>query len=320
MKALLHFCTSAVLRARLAAQVPPWVELAFADDTDTTVLHRALQEAEVLLHVLSPATAELMAAAPRLRLVQKVGVGLNTINLDAAARRGIRVANMPGTNSRAVSEATLTLMLGVLRRLVPLDAATRAGRGWSLSAEATDDVGELGGRTVGLVGFGAVPRLLVPVLQAFGARVRFWSRSPVADAPVPQVDWDTLLHTSDIVSLHVPLAADTRHLIDADALARMPRGAILINTARGPLVDEAALCRALSDGRLRGAGIDVFEQEPTPAGNPLLALPQVVMTPHLAWLTAETIERSMAVFVENCTRLRDGRPLLHEIALTFAAR
>lgn len=320
MKAVLHFRTSAALRTRVAAQVPPWVELAFVDNADEAALRRALQEAEVLLHVLTPVTAEILAAAPRLRLVQKVGVGLNTIDLEAAAGRGIRVANMPGTNSRAVSEATLALMLAVLRRVVPLDAATRAGRGWSLPAEATDDVGELGGRTVGLVGFGAIPRLLVPVLQAFGAQVQFWARSPVADAPVPQVDWDTLLRTSDILSLHVPLAADTRHLIDENALARMPRGAILVNTARGPLVDEAALCRALSEGRLRGAGIDVFEEEPTPAGNPLLALPQVVLTPHLAWLTTETIGRSMAVIAENCARLRDGRPLLHEIDLTAAIR
>src|SRR5690606_35852265 len=174
--------------------------------------------------------------------------------------------------------------------------------------------------TVGLVGFGAVPRLLAPVLQALGARVQFWSRSRVADAPVPQVDWDTLLRTSDIVSLHVPLTADTRHLIDEDALARMPRGAILINTARGPLVDEVGLYSALREGRLRGAGIDVFEEEPTPASNPLLTLPQVVVTPHLAWLTAETIDRSMAVIVENCARLQNGQPLLHEIALRPSLR
>lgn len=313
MKVVLHFRSSAALQARIAAKMPSWIELVFADDGDPSGLPKVLKDTSVLLHVLSPVTAEIMAAAPSLQLIQKIGVGVNTIDLDDAARRGIRITNMPGTNSRAVAEATLTLMLCTLRRLVPLDSATRTGDGWSLPADATDDIGELYGRTVGLIGFGAVPRLLVKMLEGLGAQVQFWSRSPVKDAPVPQVDWDTLLQTSNIVSLHVPLTAETRHLIDEAALARMGKGAILINTARGPVVDEAAFYRALANGHLRGAGIDVFEQEPTPRSNPLFSLPQVVMTPHVAWLTSETIDRSLAIAVENCTRLRDGRTLLHEV-------
>lgn len=312
MKAVFHFRSSPALQARIGAQIPSWIELAFADDTEPGI-PSALENADVLFHVLSPVTAELMASAPNLRLIQKIGVGVNTIDLDEAARRGIHVANMPGTNSRAVAEATLTLMLCVLRQLIPLDAATRQGRGWSLPADATDAVGELYGRTVGLIGFGAVPKLLVDMLQGLGARVQFWSRSSVNEAPVPQVDWQSLLQTSDVISVHVPLAPETRHLIDEAAIAQMRKGAILINTSRGPVVDETALYRAVTSGHLRGAGIDVFEQEPTPQDNPLLNLPQVVMTPHIAWLTAETINRSVAVAVDNCERLRDGRPLLHEI-------
>lgn len=314
MKVVLHFQCSVRLQARIAAQMPPWIELVFADDTDPTGLAAKLKDAQVLLHVLSPVTAGIMAAAPSLQLIQKIGVGVNTIDLDEASRRGIRVANMPGTNSRAVAEATLTLMLSVLRRLVPLDTATRAGGGWSLPAEATDEVGELCGRTVGLIGFGAVPRLLVKMLTGLGANVQFWSRSPVHDATAPQVDWQSLLQTSDIVSLHVPLTAETRHLIDKAALARMQKGSILINTSRGPVVDEAALYQALSSGHLRGAGLDVFEEEPTPRDNPLLTLSQVVLTPHVAWLTSETVNRSLTIAIENCTRLRDGGPLLHEVS------
>lgn len=320
MKAVLHFRASDALRARVARAVPEWLSVRVVDDADTAGLHEALRDAQVLLHVLSPVRAEHFAAAPALQLVQKIGVGVNTIDLQAAAAHGVRVANMPGTNSRAVCEATLALMLAALRRLAPLHTATCAGQGWALPAQALDDVGELAGRTVGLVGFGAIPRLLTPILQAFGARVQFWSRAPVADAPVPQVDMPTLLATSDIVSLHLPLVPETRHLIDGAALAAMRRGAILVNTARGPLVDEAALAQALASGHLRGAGLDVFEVEPTPADNPLLALPQVVALPHVAWLTPETLDRSLAVIVDNCTRLREGRPLVHEIPLPPPAR
>jgi phosphoglycerate dehydrogenase-like enzyme len=313
MKAVLHFRASQALQRRVRQALPEWLQVSCVDESDHAGLAAALRDAQVLLHVLSPVRAAMLEQAPSLQLVQKIGVGLNTIDLEAAAARGIRVANMPGTNTRAVCEATVALMLAVLRRLVPLHAATAAGQGWSLPPESSDDVGELGGRTVGLVGFGAIPKLLVPILQAFGANVQFWSRSPVAGAPVPQVDLPTLLRTSDIVSLHIPLTADTRHFIDAAAIASMRPGAILVNTARGPLVDEQALVAALAAGRLRGAGLDVFAEEPTPASNPLLAMPQVVATPHVAWLTSETLDRSLAVIAENCTRLRDGRPLLHEV-------
>jgi phosphoglycerate dehydrogenase-like enzyme len=319
MKAVLHFRASPALRRRVEAAVPEWLEVRCVDEADEAGLAEALQDAEVLLHVLSPVSERHLAGAPALKLVQKIGVGLNTIDLQAAAARGIRVANMPGTNSRAVCEATVALMLAVLRRLTPLHAVTSAGRGWSLPTDAMDDVGELAGRTVGLVGFGSIPRLLVPILQAFGAEVQFWSRSEVPGAPVSQVDLQALVRTSDIVSLHLPLTPETRHIVNATALAAMRPGAILVNTARGPLVDEAALVRALASGRLRGAGLDVFEEEPTPASNPLLAMPQVVLTPHVAWLTSETLDRSLAVIVENCTRLRDGGPLLHEIKLARPA-
>lgn len=320
MKAVLQFRVSAALRSRVSAGAPSWLRIVCVDEMDELGLARELADAQVLLHVLEPVTARLLQMAPGLELVQKIGVGINTIDLSAAAQRGVRVANMPGTNSRAVCEATLALLLAVLRRIVPLDSATRRGEGWSLPPESTDDVGELAGRTVGLVGFGAVPRLLAPILQAFGARVQFCARKEVVGAPVAQVPWKVLLESSDVISLHVPLTEETRHLIDEAAFAAMRPGAVLINTARGQLVDESALCRALTMGKLRGAGLDVFDEEPTRPDSPLLGLRQVVVTPHRAWLTPETIDRSMAVVVENCARLREKRPLVNEIDLSaFAA-
>ena len=238
---------------------------------------------------------------------------MNTIDLDHARRRGIAVCNMPGTNSRAVAEATLMLMLMTLRRARVLDAATRAGDGWRLDPSLFDEVGEIGGRTVGLVGYGAVPRILAPVLSALGARVLYTATAPKPDAEAEWREFEDLLAASDIVSLHLPLGDGTEALMDAAALARMKPGAVFINTARGGLVDEEALANALQSGRLMAAGLDVFAAEPATVDSPLLALDNVVVQPHVAWLTQETLGRSLAVALENCRRLRDGDDLLHRV-------
>jgi len=270
-----------------------------------------MRDADILLHVLEPVTAEVIDTAPRLRLIQKIGVGVNTIDLDAARRRGIAVCNMPGTNTQAVAELTLLLMLATLRRLTQLDRVTRSGYGWKLEPELSDDLGELSGRTVGLVGFGAVARRLVPMLQAIGARVLYTSRQPAAASPIPFVSLLDLLPVVDVLSLHLPLTPETTGMIDAAAFAAMKRRSVLINTARGQLIDEAALLETLTSGHLRGAGLDVFSHEPLTPHDQLLELPNVIVTPHLAWLTAETLERSLTVIAENCHRLAAGEPLLH---------
>ena len=281
---------------------------------DRAGLAAVLPRVEVLWHVLEPVTAATIAAAPRLALVQKIGVGVNTIDLEAARARGIAVCNIPGTNTRAVAEHALALMLACLRRVPALDAAVRAGEGWRRPAEEMDRFGEIGGRTVGLVGYGALPRLLEPVLRAIGAEVVYWTRTPKPDAPAAWRPLGELLAGADIVSLHLPLVPETERLIDAGALARMRPGAVLVNTARGGLVDEAALVEALRDGRLGAAGLDVFAREPLPEGHPLTRLDNVVLAPHLAWLTPETLDRSLAVAVENVRRLAAGEPLLHRVA------
>ena len=310
MKAVLQYRASHGLRQGLAAL---GIDVAVVAESDKDALRREIGDAEILLHVLEPVTAAVIEAAPRLKLIQKIGIGVNTIDLDAARRRGIAVCNMPGTNTQAVAEMTLLLMLATLRRLSRLDPLTRAGEGWSLDPELADDLGELAGRVVGLVGFGSVARRLAPILQAIGAKVVYTSRCPAADALVPFLPLVELLPAADVVSLHLPLTEETEGIIDGGALAAMRRGSVLINTARGPLVDEAALLRALTSGHLRGAGLDVFCREPTGADDPLLRLPNVVATPHLAWLTAETLDRSLRVIAENCRLLSSGRPLLHRV-------
>jgi phosphoglycerate dehydrogenase-like enzyme len=313
MRAIFHYACSQSLSVKLKALAPTWLDVRSCPESDSTLLYRLLGDAQVLLHVLEPATAQVMDAAPKLRLIQKIGVGVNTIDLEHAKSRGIRVCNMPGTNSRAVAEATLMLMLTTLRRALRLDAAVRAGDGWRMDPALFDQVGEIGGRTVGLVGYGAVPAMLAPVLRALGARVLYTATKPKAEAVAEWRELPKLLAESDIVSLHLPLTADTERLIDEEALRSMKPGALLINTARGGLVDQNALLEALRHRRLLGAGLDVYDREPVPADCPLLELDNVVVQPHVAWLTQETLGRSLAVAMENCRRLRDGEELLHRV-------
>ncbi len=245
--------------------------------------------------------------------MHKIGVGVDAIDLAAASERGIAVCNMPGTNTQAVVELTLALMFACLRRIIAIDAETRQGRGWPIRADLVEDIGEINGKCVGLIGFGAVSRRLAPVLQALGARVVAHDpKVPTAD--VELLSCEDVLRQADVVSLHVPLTPETRNLLDARRIALMKPGAIVINTARGPLIDESALVDALRDGRLGAAGLDVFPDEPPAAASPIFSLANVVVTPHVAWLTMGTWRRSLDVVVENCRRLAAGEPLLHRVA------
>lgn len=299
MNVVFHFDGSEALRARVET-----LGVTLCPESDEDAFARLLPEMEVLWHVLKPVTADVIARAPKLRLIQKIGTGVNTIDIEAATRRGIAVCNLPGTNSRAVAEMTLLLMLACLRRLPELNASVRDAD-WRSAWTLQDRFAELGGRTVGLLGYGAVPKILHPMLEALGATVLFWSRS------ARNAELDTLIATSDIVSLHLPLSAETQGVLDPK---RMKRDAILINTARGGLIRQEHLVECLRSGHLAAAGLDVFAVEPVAVDNPLLDLPNVVCSPHVAWLTAETLERSLSVAFENVSRVRDGLPLIHRVA------
>jgi phosphoglycerate dehydrogenase-like enzyme len=299
MNVVFHFDGTEQLRSRLEP-----LGVVMCAESDAAGFQRLLPEVEILWHVLKPVTAEVIAAAPKLKLIQKIGSGVNTIDVEAARRRGIAVCNLPGTNSRAVAEMTLLLMLSCLRRLSELNTHVRNAT-WADAWKLQDQFGELGGRAVGLLGYGEVPRILAPMLAAMGARVSYWSRSQKS------ADFEAVVATSDIVSLHLPLDAQTGKILDP---RRMKRGAILVNTARGGLVDEAALIEALRDGHLAAAGLDVFANEPLDRNHPLIGMQNVVLSPHLAWLTQETLERSLGAALENVRRLREGRELLNRVA------
>lgn len=312
VRVLFHFDASPALRRHLAPRLDG-LDVRWCAEDDEERFAELLPDVDVLWHVLRPITAADFDRAPRLKLVQKLGSGVNTIDLARAHAGGVAVANMAGANAQAVAEATLTLMLAALRQVVPLDAATRDGRGWPIDTTLGERIGEIAGRTVGLIGWGAVARRLEAPLTALGAKVVFTSAAPRRS----DRRWrslDELLAEADIVSLHVPLTTGTARLLDAARIARMKPGAILINTARGGVVDESELLHALRSGRLAAAGIDVFDREPVTTENPLLRLENVVALPHVAWLTRETLERCVDIAAANCRRLIAGEPLLNLVS------
>jgi phosphoglycerate dehydrogenase-like enzyme len=202
-------------------------------------------------------------------------------------------------------------MLAALRRLPELDRATRKGRGWPSDPTLGETVRDIGGCTVGLVGYGNIAKTVEKIVEAMGAHVLHTSTRD--DGHPGWRSMPDLLAASDIVSLHLPLTDATAGMLDRAALARMKPHAVLVNTSRGAVVDEDALVDALRAGPLAAAGLDVFAVEPIPAGNPLLGLDNVVLTPHVTWYTADTMRRYLEHAVDNCLRLRDGRELANKV-------
>lgn len=271
----------------------------------------ALRDAEVLFVMATPVPAKLVAAAPHLRFIQKLGAGVDRIALDVCAERGIGVARLQAGNAIPVAEHTLLLMLAACRRLPLLDRQTRAGQWEKETARGVSR--QIHGMTVGLIGFGAIGRAVARLLTKFGAEVIYYDpqRAPAEVEQALQATLrplDQLLATSDLVSLHLPLNEETAGLIDAGRIAAMKRGAILVNCARGGLVDEAALHRALVEGHLFTAALDAFSQEP-PLGNPLLALDSTVVTPHTAGGTVDNFRSVAERAVANTLKFLAGEAL-----------
>jgi phosphoglycerate dehydrogenase-like enzyme len=310
LRVLAHFVPGPKVLEFLAPEAD-WLDIRWCPEDDDVAFYRELPDADVIWHVLRPLSGDDLLRATRLRLVHKFGAGVNTIDVDTAARRGIAVANMPGANAPSVAEGAVLLMLATLRCLPVLDRATREGRGWPSDPALGETVRDIGACTVGLVGYGSIAKHVAGIVAAMGATVLHTS---TRDDGLP--GWrplQELLAASDIVSLHLPLTDTTRGLVDRDALAHMKPGAVLINTSRGAIVSESALIDALRDGRLGGAGLDVFDVEPVPPDNPLLGLDNVVLTPHVTWYTVDTMRRYLVEAVANCRRLHDGEQLAHVV-------
>lgn len=288
------------------------LELVKADARDEAAQIERVADADCVIVGGVPLGARVIEAGQRLKLIQKLGVGVDKIDLAAAARCQVPVAITSGVNAGAVGEATLMLLLALERRLLAADAGVRAGR-WEKLAFA-NTIHDLAGRTVGIIGLGRTGKQVAKRLAAFDVRTLYYDivrpgSDVEAQLQVQFAPLDELLAQSDAITLHVPLTDATRRMIDERALARMRPGAKLVNTARGEVVDETALEAALRSGQLGGAGLDVFDGEPITAARPLFALPNVVLTPHVAGVTRECVDRMWHHAYANCVRIAAGEPL-----------
>jgi (S)-sulfolactate dehydrogenase len=251
----------------------------------------------------------LLAAAARLSVVGRLGVGLDNIDVAACEARGIRVIPATGANAEAVAEYVVAVSLVLLRGAYQASADVASGR-WPRAA--LSEGREAGGKAMGIVGFGSIGRATAVKAAALGMRILGHDpQVPAGDrawreARTEPLDLDALLARSDVVSLHVPLVPATRGLVDAARIARMKPGAVLVNTARGGIVDEAAVAAALREGRLGGAALDVFEAEPLAAGSPLAGAPRLILTPHIAGVTRESNERVSSLIASRVAEALDA--------------
>lgn len=296
----------------IKAAAPPALDVVFADAREPNSWRDLVANSDFLLVAAEIMDADLLAGAAKLRLIHKWGIGVDAIDLNAAREAGIGVAITAGGNSHAVAEHTILLMLATLRRLPLVDQAMREGR-W-LFKEMRVQCQQVLGKTIGIVGAGNIGRAVARRLQGYEANVTYYD--PVRVPPDLEKAWnltfvpmDQLLAESHIITLHCPGGEANRHLIGAEALAKMRKGAVLINAARGEIVDEKALVAALKSGHLMGAGLDVYEQEPLGADHPLLAFENVVMSPHTAASVFDNVERTARHAFNNMMRVLEGEPL-----------
>jgi phosphoglycerate dehydrogenase-like enzyme len=299
---------------RFADLLGPGVDVVAVEDLDANGA-ADLADAQAIVTVFVPVSAAHVAAAPRLRLIQCPSHGFDHVDLDAAAAAGVPVCNVgtSGAEAHNVAEHTLLLVLALAKRLVEGHNGLREGR-WPADELQALGMTELAGRTLGVVGFGTIGREVARRAQAFGMDVRYTGRRRLdpAEEAAAGVAWrrlDDLLAEADVVSLHVPLTRETRHLLDARRLALMKPAALLVNTSREALVDTAALADALKAGRLGGAGYDVFDPEPPPPEHPLLHAPRVVLSPHSAGTSGDSVARIIEAAAANVRRLAQGQPL-----------
>ena len=266
-------------------------------------------DADIILLNKTPITEAVLAACPNLKLICILATGYNVVDIHAAARRNIPVCNVPGYSTAAVAQFTFGLLLEICHQIGHHNAVVHDGK-WSRCPDFcfwdTPQM-ELAGKTLGIIGYGSIGQAVAKIARAFGMNILACSRTrhPGND----YVDLDTLLQNSDIISLHCPLFPETTGMIDAAAIAKMKEGAILLNTARGALIDEAAVADALRSGKLRAAAMDVATEEPIPPDSPLLQAPNCILTPHMAWAPIETRQRVLDAAAEHIRTFLAGKPV-----------
>lgn len=271
----------------------------------------AVKEADFIMAFRATLTERILRSARKARLVQILSAGYDRINLKLLRELKIPCANNGGANSWAVADYAVLAMLALYRRLSSADRAVREGR-WSAAIDGMNTF-EMAGKVVGVLGFGNIGQKVARRVQAFDATVQYYDKFPLApererELKAKRVSLEELFRTSDIISCHAPLTNETRHVVNRERLAMMKSTAVIINTSRGPVVDEAAITEALQQKRIAGAGIDVFEKEPVDPANPLLKLENVVVSPHSAGTTWDTWFRRADFAYKNMKRVWDGQP------------
>ncbi|HEY8607805.1 MAG TPA: C-terminal binding protein [Noviherbaspirillum sp.] len=273
-------------------------------DGDAVRVHKAVVDADAVMVRESPVDAAAIMAMRKCRAIVRYGIGVDNIDLDAARLRRIAVANVPDYGTEEVSDQALALLMAVARRIVTRDGEVRSGA-WNIGP--AQKMYRLAGKTLGLVGYGRIAAAFARKMRGVGVN-RVLVHDPYATLPpeVEATDMDRLCAEADIVSLHAPLTPDTRHILDRRRIGLLRPAAIVVNTARGPLIDEAALAQALQEGRLFGAGLDVFAEEPVARDNPLLRLRNVVVSDHTGWYSEEAIQDLQRKAAEEVARVLAG--------------
>lgn len=277
-------------------------------ETESDTIAR-IGDADIVLLNKTPITRAVLAAGPGIRLICVLATGYNVVDCAAAAERGIPVCNVPGYGTDAVAQFTFALLLELCHQVGHHSQVVHQGK-WSACPDFcfwdTPQM-ELAGKTMGIIGYGSIGRAVGKIAKAFGMQVIAYSRTRYPEYAGDYVDLDALLERADVVSLHCPLFPQTQQIINARTIGRMKDGAILLNTSRGPLIDEAAVAEALRSGKLRGAAMDVVCREPVNADSPLLTAPNCIITPHMAWAPLESRQRILDCTVKNIQAFLSAR-------------
>lgn len=270
-------------------------------------------DAQIVLINKTPITAALLDACPSIRLICVQATGFNVVDCEAAKQRNVVVCNVPAYSTNSVAQLTFSLLLEICNQVGHHNQLVHTGEWQARNIFSFWDTQqtELAGKTIGIIGFGMIGRAVGKIANAFGMRVLAYNRSRCAEGETigTYVDLDTLLAESDIVSVHCPLTPETAEIIHRDTIKRMKDGAILINTARGGILNEAAVAEALQNGKLRGAAVDVVTQEPILESNPLLNAPNCIITPHIAWTPIEARQRIIDCTTKNIEAFLQGQPV-----------
>ncbi|HEX6779322.1 MAG TPA: NAD(P)-dependent oxidoreductase [Ktedonobacterales bacterium] len=287
----------------------PAHQIEVSNSLDAAAFARCAHDAVALINLWQRVDAALLQLVPQVRFIQQLSVGYDHLDLAALAQANVRLAHTPGGNTNAVAEHTVLLILSLLKRFVPAEQATRANT-WPTGAMQRAGIGDLATATVGLVGLGRIGQAVAERLRLFGSRLLYTAQHQ-ADAAtearlgVSYTSFPELLAAASIISLHVPLSEQTHHLLGARAFAQMRPGVLLVNTARGRLIDEQALRQALTQGIVAGAALDVLERE-ADGGNPFTDLPQVLVTPHIAGISQDSVAQITHMGISNVDRFLRG--------------